>query len=62
MMGKEKRLSRGAAEGAGERGSDVGGDDYLFGRFLWLHLFAAAGCDPGWRIQHPAVLDNFPDL
>jgi hypothetical protein len=59
---KGERLRGGAAEGAGERGSDVGGDDDLFGRFLWLHLFAAARSDPGWRIQHPAVLDDFPDL
>jgi hypothetical protein len=57
-----ERLSRRAAEGAGKRRSDVGGDDDLFGRFLRLHLFAAARSDPGRRIQHSAVLDDFPDL
>lgn len=61
-MGEEERLRRGAAEGAGEWWSDVRGDHHLFGWFLWLHLFAAARSDPGRRIQHPAVLDDFPDL
>ena len=48
--GKKKPLRGGAAEGTGERRSDVGGDDDLFGRFLRLHLFAAARGDPGRRI------------
>src|SRR5207237_5888412 len=59
---KEKRLSRSAAEGTGKRRSDIGGDDDLFGRFLRLHLFAAARSDPGRRIRHATVLDDVLDL
>ena len=60
--GKRSGLRGRAAEGAGERRSDVGGDDDLLGRFLRLHFFAAARSDPGRWIQHPAVLDDFLDL
>src|SRR5437762_280864 len=59
---KGERLRGGAAEGAGERRSDVGGDDYLFGRFFRLHLFAAARGDPRWRVEHPTMLDDVFDL
>ena len=60
--GKEERLRGGAAEGAGKRRSDVGGDDDLFRRFFRLHFFAAARSDSGRWIQHPTVLDDFLDL
>src|SRR5438874_11215710 len=61
-MKKKKRLRGGAAEGAGKRGSDVGGDDDLFGRFFRLHLFAAARGDPRWRVEHATMLDDVFDL
>src|SRR5436190_22276266 len=61
-MKKKKRLRGGAAEGAGKRRSDVGGYDYLFGRFFRLHLFAAARGDPRWRVEHPTMLDDVFDL
>src|SRR4029077_7678200 len=57
-----KRLSGGAAEGAVGRRSDVGGDHHLFGRFLRLHLFAAARSDPRWWVEHAAMLDDIFDL
>src|SRR6184192_1141622 len=60
--GKRSGLRGRAAEGTGERRSDVGGDDDLLGRFLRLHFFAAARSDPRRWIQHPAVLDDFLDL
>src|SRR5205823_8984132 len=60
--GKRSALRGRAAEGAGERRSDVGGDDDLLGRLLRFHLFAAARSDPGRRIQHAAVLDDVLDL
>ena len=59
---EKERLGGGAAEGAGERRSDAGGDDDLLGRFFRLHLFAAAWGDSGRRIQHPAMLDDLLDL
>jgi len=40
--GKEERLRGGAAEGAGKRRSDVGGDDDLCGRLFRLRLFVVA--------------------
>jgi len=60
--GKESGLRGGAAEGAGKRRSDVGGDDDLFGRFFRFHLFAAARSDPRRWVEHAAMLDDFLDL
>src|SRR5436190_1424143 len=54
----ECRLRGGAAEGAGERRSDVGGGYHLLGRFFGRHLFAGRRRNAGGRIDQAAVLDD----